>query len=134
MFAGLQASRVGDELHVSSPDSTALRILRWIGIGFAFGEDGGKVDKILVGSATIDFAAPGGVPGSVTAPVTVVGAAFGDAVSIGSPVTVPANFILTGFVSAADTVTLKWTQFAGGAADPDGAGGVYRASVVKQVP
>lgn len=86
----------------------------------------------LCGAKTLDFAAPGAVPGSpADQTITVTGAAIGDRVTVSAPVTIPAGFILQAFVSAADTVTVRWTQVHGAAADPDGAGGVYRVDVWK---
>lgn len=89
------------------------------------------VKRQLSATATLNFGAPGAVPGSVDLNITVTGAALGDTVTIGSPVAVGANYILTGFVSAVNTVTIRWTQIAGAAADPDGAGGIYRVDVWK---
>lgn len=92
---------------------------------------GAVIQKHYSQTATLNFGAPGGVPGSVDLTITVTGAALGDTVTVGAPVTVGANYVLTAFVSAANTVTVRWTQIAGGAADPDGAGGTYRVDVWK---
>lgn len=86
----------------------------------------------LCGAKTLNYAAPGGVPGSpADQTITVTGAVIGDRVSVSAPVTIPAGFILQAFVSSANTVSVRWTQFSGAAADPDGAGGVYRVDVWK---
>jgi hypothetical protein len=86
----------------------------------------------LCGAKTLNFAAPGAVPGSpADQTITVTGAAIGDRVSVSAPVTIAAGYILQAFVSAPDTVSVRWTQFSGAAADPDGAGGVYRVDVWK---
>ena len=86
----------------------------------------------LCGAKTLNYAAPGAVPGSpADQTITVTGAAIGDRVSVSAPVTIPAGFILQAFVSSANTVSVRWTQFSGAAADPDGAGGVYRVDVWK---
>lgn len=82
-------------------------------------------------STFLDFGAPGVVPGSVTDVIAVPGAVIGDPVVVGAPVAVPLDFILTAYVSAPDVVTVKWTQVSGVAADPDGSGGVYRVTVIK---
>jgi len=86
----------------------------------------------LTGLKTLDYAAPGAVPGSpADQTITVAGAAIGDKVTVSAPVTLPAGFMLQAFVSAADTVSVRWTQVSGAAADPDGAGGIYRVDVWK---
>lgn len=79
--------------------------------------------------ATLDFSQPGAVPSSVDLTLTVNGAQLGDPVTVAAPVAVGTNYLLTGFVSAPNTVTIRWTQIAGAAADPDGAGGTYRVLV-----
>jgi len=81
-------------------------------------------------STTLDFVAPGGVPGVTDQNVTLAGAEFGDTVLVGCSITTPAGFLPPiGFVSAADTVTLRWAQLSGVAADPDGAGAIYQIDV-----
>ena len=93
---------------------------------------GAKIEKHMSATASLNFAAPTGVPGIATgtATITVTGAALGDEVSVSASIATPANFLPpTGYVSATDTVTVVWFQYAGVAADPDGAGATYRASV-----
>ena len=86
----------------------------------------------LSATAALNAAAPGASPGcSADLAVPLVGAALGDSVAIGASITLPAAYSLTGFVSAADVVSIRWCQFSGVAADPDGAGATYRASVIK---
>jgi hypothetical protein len=67
--------------------------------------------KVLTGSSILDFGATGpGAASNLT--VTVTGAAAGDVVSVGvdySTVAV-ANGSFTGYVSAADTVTIRYTN------------------------
>lgn len=89
------------------------------------------IKRHLSATATLNFGAPASVPGSVDLSITVTGASLGNTVTIGSPVSVGVNYILTGFVSAANTVTVRWTQIAGAAADPDSTGGTYRVDVWK---
>lgn len=118
------------ELHLSRRGA-APTILRWIGLSFAFGGTGAPISAHLSATATLNFAAPGAVPGSVDLTIAVPGAALVDTVTVGAPVTVGAAYLLTAFVSAAGTVTVRWTQISGGAADPDGGGGTYRVDVWK---
>lgn len=86
----------------------------------------------LSATTALNAAAPGAVPGcSADLVVAVAGAALGDSVAIGVSTTLPATYSLTGFVSAAGSVSVRWCQFSGVAADPDGAGATYRASVIQ---
>jgi hypothetical protein len=79
---------------------------------------------------TLDFSAPGAVPGYTEETVTIEGVEFGDTVIVGAPNARPTGFIGPfAEVSAADTVTVYWVQLSGAAADPDGAGGTYRIDV-----
>ena len=91
---------------------------------------GTPILKHLSATASLNFAAPGAVPGISTATITVTGAALWDTVSASASIATPANFLPPfGYVSAANTVTVVWFQYAGVAADPDGAGATYRADV-----
>mgnify|MGYP001559470377 CR=1 FL=1 len=83
-------------------------------------------------STTLNFAAPGAVPGVSAQSVTITGIEMGDTVVASASIAVPAGFIpLMAEVSAADTVSLKWVQISGVAADPDGAGATYRIDVFR---
>jgi len=88
----------------------------------------------LYASASLNFAAPGAVPGqSAALTITVTGAALGDLVEVSAGINLPANFNPPiAWVSAANTVSITWFQFAGGAADPDGAGTTYYVKVIKR--
>lgn len=88
----------------------------------------------LFNAAALNFAAPGAVPGETAAlTITVTGAALGDTVEVSAGITKPANFVAPyAWVSAANTVSIAWFQFAGGAADPDGAGTTYFVKVIKR--
>lgn len=77
----------------------------------------------------LNFAAPGAVPGKTDQVVVMTGARLGDIVEVAAPMAIGANYSLGGFVSATDQVTLRYWQFTGAAADPDGAGGSYRVAL-----
>ena len=88
--------------------------------------------RIQVKSA-LNFAAPGAVPGFTDQTVTLLGAELGDPVSVGCSITAPAGFMPpVGFVSAANTVTVRWLQVSGAAANPDGGGADYTINVWRQ--
>lgn len=82
--------------------------------------------NLLTATATLNF-------GSILAaasedlPITVTGAAVGDAVHIGLPAAPAASVVFMGFVSAADTVTIRAFNVGTIAADP--ASATYRAVV-----
>ncbi len=89
--------------------------------------NGQKIRAHLSQTFNLNFAAPGAVPGKTDQVVTLTGVRLGDTVVVAAPVTVGANYVPPlGFVSAADQVTIRWWQLTGAAADPDGAGGLYR--------
>jgi len=92
---------------------------------------GTLVSKIDGASATLNFGAPGAVPGSVDLTITLTGAALGDQPLVAAPITIGTNYVLSAFVSAANTVTVRWTQIAGAAADPDAGGGTYKVRIIR---
>lgn len=82
----------------------------------------------LTASAALDFASIAAAA-SADLTITVSGAAVGDAVSIGLPAAPTAGLIFMGFVSAANTVTVRATNITAGAVDA--ASATYRATVHK---
>lgn len=85
--------------------------------------------KTLTATATLDF-------GNTTAQnstdltITVTGAADGDVVYVGVPnAAVNANTCYTAFVSASNTVTVRFSNYSSGSVDP--ASGTFRVSVLK---
>lgn len=86
----------------------------------------------LTFAVTLDFSAPGAVPGITSQTVTVDGVEVGDQVLVGAPNAAPAGFLPPfAEVTAADTVKVHWFQFSGLAADPDGSGGTYNLDVLR---
>jgi len=83
--------------------------------------------KTLTATATLDFASTGsGAVADLT--ITVTGAADGDDVVIGVPNgSVTATATYTGWVSAANTVTIRFSP----KATEDPASGTFRASIIK---
>lgn len=85
--------------------------------------------KTLTATATLDFPSTGSNAVSDLT-ITVTGAATGDAVSIGVPNgSVTGTTQYSGWVSAANTVTVRFMNVGGSAADPSS--GTFRASVIK---
>lgn len=85
--------------------------------------------KTLTSTATLNFDLTAVNSQDLT--MTVTGASSGDAVSLSlDPASVPADVTYFGWVSAANTVTIRCSRVGGGgAADP--ASGTFRASVIK---
>lgn len=90
---------------------------------------GTAIVKVLSATATLNFPSHG-VVADLT--MTVTGAAVGDPVFIGAPdgtMTALNSGVLYGWVSAADTVTIRQTT--SGAGSTDAPSGTYRAVVFK---
>lgn len=85
--------------------------------------------KTLTGTANLDFPNTATLTSSDLT-ITVTGAAVGDAVSLGVPNgSVLANSCFTAWVSAANTVTVRFSNYSALPQDP--AAGVFRASVTR---
>jgi hypothetical protein len=82
--------------------------------------------KLLSVTATLDFGSTAAQT-STDLTVSVTGAAVGDSVSLGLPAAPPANTCFTGWVSAANTVTVRLDNFSAGAVDPPS--GLYRVTI-----
>lgn len=81
----------------------------------------------ITGTGTIDYGSiAAGAVGTGT--VTVTGAVVGDAVAVGVPSTFNTGLLAFGFVSAADTVTIRVFNGTGSPVDP--ASGTFRATVI----
>jgi hypothetical protein len=85
--------------------------------------------ETLRGSAALDFPnTTAGTSSDLT--ITVTGAALGDVASLGaSNAAVSANTSYSAWVSAADTVTVRFNNYSSGAVNP--AGGTFRVMVFK---
>lgn len=98
--------------------------------GITLGSGGAAISKILTATATLDFADT--AAGTVTdLTITVTGAASGDAVAIAcSPGSVPAAGSFSAWVSAADTVTIRFANNAL-VTSYNPASGTFRATIIK---
>lgn len=95
--------------------------------GFVIGSGGAAISKVLTNTATLDYDLTALTVEDKT--ITVTGAADGDVVVVGIPngsITTSAQF--TGWVSAADTVTIRCRTAAIG---ENPASGTFRATVIK---
>ena len=122
---------------IAYPDSTAVPQTFVIGAKLngeiKWPSAGGVIDlgiTMLSASATLDFPSTNSQEGSDLT-VTVTGAAAGDVVSIGVPsASVEPHSAYTAWVSAADTVTIRFNNYgSGGSHDP--ASGLFKIKVFK---
>lgn len=87
------------------------------------------IGGILSATATLDFASTAAST-STDLTITVTGAADGDTVLVAPPDgSTLAGGVFSGWVSAADTVTVRFTNETAGALDP--ASGTFRATVLQ---
>lgn len=85
--------------------------------------------KTLAGSAILDFGSTA-AQSSADLTITVTGAADGDVVSLGVPNgSTLTNSSFTAWVSAANTVTVRFNNYSSGAQDP--ASGTFKVRVIK---
>jgi len=87
-----------------------------------------NLSRNLKGSATLDFSSTlAAASGDLT--ITVTGAAVGDAVTIGLPASPDANSCFTAWVSATNTVTVRFNNYSASPIDP--ASATYNVIVTK---
>ncbi len=82
----------------------------------------------LTNTATIDFASIAAQT-CINNTITVTGAVANDAVAVGAPTAIEAGLSISGYVSVADTVTVRLCNVTSGAVDP--ASATFRASVIR---
>jgi hypothetical protein len=88
---------------------------------------GTAISKVMSATGTLNFSSTS-AQSSADLTITVTGAATGDVVALAIPTaSVNANTSYTAWVSAADTVTVRFNNYSSGAVDP--ASGVFRAMV-----
>ncbi|MDQ7773586.1 MAG: hypothetical protein RDU13_08685, partial [Elusimicrobiales bacterium] len=93
---------------------------------------GTSITKHLSSTYPIDFGVSASTPTCTdSAGQTLTGAALGDTALVSANIALPSYFMLQAFVSAADTVVVRWCQIDGAPADPDGAGATYRVDLWK---
>jgi hypothetical protein len=93
------------------------------------GGTGATVTAVLKASSTIDFTSISANTTSDSAGITVTGAVAGDPVIVGVPATLAAGLVVTGYVSAADTVKVRAANVTGSPIDP--VSGTFTVTVIK---
>jgi len=86
---------------------------------------GSNISKFISATAALTPSVIPSVPGYIDEPVFVSGAAIGDTVTVGGPVT--GLLTTTAYVSGPNQVNIRWLQLSGAAATPTA--GVYRVDV-----
>lgn len=91
------------------------------------GSSGTAMDGVFSATATLDF--PSIAPNDThVLTMTVTGAATGDVVVLGAPSTIESDLLWDGFVSSANTVSVRLHNSSGGSIDP--ASATWRATVI----
>ena len=91
--------------------------------------DGTAIVRVLSATASLDFLSTS-ARSSSDLTITVTGAELSDVVAIGVPnASASANSTYSAWVSAANTVTVRFNNYTNGAIDP--AAGTFRAMVIK---
>jgi len=90
---------------------------------------GATITDVLTATATIDFPSITAASTSDSTGITVTGAAVGDAVFVGTPATIEAGLVVTGYVSATNTVKVRAANVTALAINP--ASGAFKVVVIK---
>jgi hypothetical protein len=124
---GVELSEVHDVLITSPTNNQVLSYTASTGIWE--NKTFETVGNIKTGSATLDFGNTS-AQNSSDLTITVTGVSDGDVVSLGVPnASVNANTCFTAWVSATDTVTVRFNNYSSGAIDP--ASGTFKIKVFK---
>ena len=128
---GTGTSAGGAVIITTAATTTQTERARFSSAGVTIGASGTAIASVISNTATLDFPSTNSHHSSDLT-LTVTGAAVGDVVAIGIPNgSVGTTGVFFGWVSAADTVTIRYTNtHNGGAVDP--ASGTFRATVIEQ--
>ena len=127
---GTGTSAGGAVIITTAATTTQTERARFSSAGVTIGASGTAIASVISNTATLDFPSTSSHDASALT-LTVTGAAVGDVVAIGIPdAAVGTHGVFFGWVSAADTVTIRYCNtHNGGAVDP--ASGSFRATVIK---
>jgi hypothetical protein len=130
-IAGGTGTSAGGAVIISTAATTTqTERARFSSAGVTIGASGTAIASVISATATLDFPSTNSHSASALT-ITVTGAAVGDVVALGIPTeAIGTNGVFFGYVSAADTVTVRYCNTDNGsAADP--ASGTFRATVIK---
>ena len=130
LAGGTGTSAGGAVIISTAATTTQTERARFSSAGVTIGASGTAIASVISNTATLDFPSTSSHDASALT-ITVTGAAVGDVVAIGIPNgSVGTTGVFFGWVSAADTVTIRYCNtHNGGAVDP--ASGTFRATVIK---
>lgn len=130
LAGGTGTSAGGEVIITTAATTTQTERARFSSAGVTIGASGTAIASVISNTATLDFPSTSSHDASALT-ITVTGAAVGDVVAIGIPNgSVGTTGVFFGWVSAADTVTIRYCNtHNGGAVDP--ASGTFRATVIK---
>jgi hypothetical protein len=115
---------------LATPEAGAIEFK--VDSAYYTGENGNRyqLTQSIYGSATLDFASTSAQTSTDLTITNVTGAADGDIVCVGMPnASTNANSCFTAWVSAANTVTVRFNNYSSGAIDP--ASGTFKIRVLK---
>lgn len=129
-------SPTGADLFVPASDGKEIKVLHNAdaasdGVAVYFDDDGATVAERMLFVSPTDTDGAGTFP-SVAASeltITVPGAAVGDVVALAPPSSIEDGLMWSGYVSAANTVTVRLLNFTGALIDP--AAGTWQAAIIK---
>jgi hypothetical protein len=130
-IAGGTGTSAGGAVIISTAATTTqTERARFSSAGVTIGASGTAIASVISATATLDFPSTNS-HGASALTITVTGAAVGDVVALGIPTeAIGTNGVFFGYVSAADTVTVRFCNTdSGPAVNPDS--GTFRATVIK---
>lgn len=127
---GTGTSSGGAVIIRTAATTTQTERARFSSAGVTIGASGTAIASVISATGTLDFPSTNAHSASALT-ITVTGAAVGDVVALGIPTeAIGTNGVFFGYVSAADTVTVRFCNTdSGPAVDP--ASGTFRATVIK---
>jgi hypothetical protein len=130
LAGGTGTSAGGAVIISTAATTTQTERARFSSAGVTIGASGTAIASVISATATLDFPSTNSHSASALT-ITVTGAAVGDVVALGIPTeAIGTNGVFFGYVSAADTVTVRFCNTdSGPATDP--ASGTFRATVIK---
>jgi hypothetical protein len=130
LSGGTGTSAGGAVIITTAATTTQTERARFSSAGVTIGASGTAIASVISNTATLDFPSTSSHHSSDLT-LTVTGAAVGDVVAIGIPNgSVGTTGVFFGWVSADDTVTIRYTNTHNGGA-VDAASGTFRATVIK---
>lgn len=120
-----------DDVVTIAPTGARVRFGTLSTVQFGYDQYVAPISAYNSKTASLNASAPASVPGCSGDLGVSIDSAVGDVATVAAPVALPAGFSLSVYVGAANSAFIRWCQLSGEPADPDGAGGDYRVTVVR---